>query len=319
MSLSVEDIISDSSVRAQLISHLEVLEKTKQLILIPGTDFLTVEGVAEYFNVSSKAIENLYNRHTKEIVEDGAKLCTKKEFLNLHVEGLEETTRVSRFVDGYGNTISVSNRGKWIFPKRAILRIAMLLRDSEVAKEIRTQLLNIFEHAEQQAYAEQDSNILVGDIEQEQNLMLDITKSILSGDVNATMMSLTAYVNFTNRHAKELEEENKQIKADNERVKADNKLLVGDISTWDNRAKINAGIRGLSKCTHIPYGNMWGELYRELKYRYHIDLKARNGKPLDTVQDDEWEYVFMVFAAMCDKYGYSPSELINHKEKTLSQ
>lgn len=34
----------------------------------------------------------------------------------------------------------------YLFPKRAILRVGMLLRDSEVAKEVRTQLLNIEEH-----------------------------------------------------------------------------------------------------------------------------------------------------------------------------
>ncbi|MCC2363915.1 Bro-N domain-containing protein [Bacillus cereus] len=34
----------------------------------------------------------------------------------------------------------------YLFPKRAILRVGMLLRDSEVAKEVRTQLLNIKEN-----------------------------------------------------------------------------------------------------------------------------------------------------------------------------
>ena len=33
------------------------------------------------------------------------------------------------------------------FSKRAILRIGMLLRDSKVAQEVRTQLLNTFENA----------------------------------------------------------------------------------------------------------------------------------------------------------------------------
>ena len=41
-----------------------------------------------------------------------------------------------------GITFSVTNRGLKVFPRRAILRVRMLLRDSEIAKEIRTQLLN---------------------------------------------------------------------------------------------------------------------------------------------------------------------------------
>lgn len=40
-------------------------------------------------------------------------------------------------------TLEIPNRGLRLFPKRAILRIGMLLRDSEVAKEIRTRLLDI--------------------------------------------------------------------------------------------------------------------------------------------------------------------------------
>ena len=39
------------------------------------------------------------------------------------------------------------NRGLKVFPQRAIPRIGMLLRDSDVAKEVRTQLLNIEEKA----------------------------------------------------------------------------------------------------------------------------------------------------------------------------
>ena len=40
------------------------------------------------------------------------------------------------------------NRGMKLFPKRAILRVGMLLRDSEIAKEIRTRLLDIVQDTE---------------------------------------------------------------------------------------------------------------------------------------------------------------------------
>ncbi|ABK85515.1 hypothetical protein BF32_112 [Bacillus thuringiensis] len=42
--------------------------------------------------------------------------------------------------------LGIGKVGANIFTKRAILRIGMLLRDSEVAKEVRTQLLNIEEN-----------------------------------------------------------------------------------------------------------------------------------------------------------------------------
>ncbi|WP_051588562.1 hypothetical protein [Bacillus sp. UNC437CL72CviS29] len=45
-----------------------------------------------------------------------------------------------------GLKLIFANRSNALFPKRAILRVGMLLRDSEVAKEVRNQLLNIEEN-----------------------------------------------------------------------------------------------------------------------------------------------------------------------------
>ena len=42
-----------------------------------------------------------------------------------------------------GKILTISNAGIKVFPKRAILRIGMLLTGSEVSSEIRSQLLNI--------------------------------------------------------------------------------------------------------------------------------------------------------------------------------
>ncbi|MGE1009234.1 hypothetical protein [Bacillus cereus] len=63
--------------------------------------------------------------------------------------------------------LGIGKVGSNIFPKRAILRVGMLLRDSEVAKEVRTQLLNIEEHtaAEVKTYEidyEQDLHLKLG-------------------------------------------------------------------------------------------------------------------------------------------------------------
>lgn len=63
------------------------------------------------------------------------------------VSALKAPTKIEN-MKGYfllnGNKIGYKGNG--IFPKRAILRVGMLLRDSEVAKEVRTQLLNIEEN-----------------------------------------------------------------------------------------------------------------------------------------------------------------------------
>ena len=60
------------------------------------------------------------------MVIDGYKVLSKKEFENLH-----------------NVSFKISNRGLGIFPRRSVLRIGMLLRDSVVAKLVRSYLLNV--------------------------------------------------------------------------------------------------------------------------------------------------------------------------------
>lgn len=62
-------------------------------------------------------------------------------------------------------------RGVNLFPKRAILRVGMLLRDSEVAKEIRTRLLDIVHDAKEES-PEIVQNI-VQEMDEEKQLMLE--------------------------------------------------------------------------------------------------------------------------------------------------
>ncbi|HHB2937638.1 MULTISPECIES: hypothetical protein [Bacillus cereus group] len=64
---------------------------------------------------------------------------------------LNDPSRIEPKLGGFivhhkGEQTKITYRNVALFPKRAILRIGMLLRDSEVAKEVRTQLLNIEEN-----------------------------------------------------------------------------------------------------------------------------------------------------------------------------
>ena len=49
---------------------------------------------------------------------------------------------------GLNVTFKIPSRGLTLIPKRALLRIGMLLRDSEVAKEVRSRLLDIIHDVE---------------------------------------------------------------------------------------------------------------------------------------------------------------------------
>lgn len=65
---------------------------------------------------------------------------TPKDFRMVELQPSDSSKAGVKFKIG-DTEVLINNRGIRCFSKRAILRIGMLLRDSEVAKEVRTQLL----------------------------------------------------------------------------------------------------------------------------------------------------------------------------------
>ena len=67
--------------------------------------------------------------------------------MNLRIDGYKimSSSELEKF---HFETLEIPNRGLAIFPRRAILRIGCLLRDSEVAKLVRSYLLNAEESSE---------------------------------------------------------------------------------------------------------------------------------------------------------------------------
>lgn len=65
-----ENIISDRSMRDKCVGRYEVLEKVKKLLLLLGTDLMSIEQVADFYEVSSQGIKNLYSQNREEIDGD---------------------------------------------------------------------------------------------------------------------------------------------------------------------------------------------------------------------------------------------------------
>lgn len=278
----------DRNLRDNCISHYEVLGRVKNLLLIPGMEFATMKQVAEFYEVEVKAIEKVCLRNKDELISDGVALKSYKDFLIRQDFGLETVKGKVLLTLENGNVLSVPNRGLKVFPRRAILRIGMLLRDSAVAKEVRTQLLNIEEKT--------SNEIKTEDINEEQRLITNVGMAFASGNINDLLKATTEYNAFQNRHITKLKE--------------DNKALAGDILEWKDRNKLNAGIRKLASVTKIYFGKMWNELYKNLQYKYGISLKRRGDKPyIQHVKQNEWKFVIMTFSAMCEAYGQSPSDM----------
>lgn len=281
-------LLDDKQLRDKCVGRFEILDRVKELLLIPEFESMTLKQVADYYEVNPHAIEMICVRNDDELKSDGVCRKRTKDFLNSHPVRTEKTSYITTFTYNNGMSISMSNGGLKIFPRRAILRIGMLLRDSEIAKEVRTQLLNIEEKV--------SDNTKIASIEEEEKLLNNIGKAYGSGDVNALLKATTEYNAFQNRHIAKLQN--------------DNKALSGKILEWSDRKKLNAGIRQLAAVTGIPFGNMWNELYKNLQYKYGICLKQRGGTPyLQWIKESEWENVIKTFCAMCEAYKQSPTEM----------
>ena len=162
------EILESLKAREELIGRTEVLDKVKELILLPNTEFATTEQVATYFNTTKDNIKQTKKRNNDELISDGVKNSSYKE-----IKQLINSDNVS--------PLKIPPKGTLLFPKRAILRMAMLLRDSEVAKEIRTRLLDIVQDA-----SEGKDNIInnvVDEIDEEKLLSERLTQAIMSGDL----------------------------------------------------------------------------------------------------------------------------------------
>jgi hypothetical protein len=285
------ELLESKELRNELAARVEVLEKVNVLFLIPQTDVATVKQVAGFYEVTEKVIEQVYMTHKDELLSDGMTLKKYGDFLNLNNLGIKKMQGKSIMKLSDESELVIPNRGLRVFPRRAILRIGMLLRDSQVAKEVRTQLLNIEEKT--------SIEVKTHDINEEQNIQLEIGMAYASGNPDTIMLATAKYMSFKNRHIEQLQH--------------DNKALAGEILKWEDRSKINFAVRKLSKLINKQIGVIWNELYKELKYKHHIDVKLRGGAPfIQHIKKEEWSKVIQTFSAICEKNNISPSDILNN-------
>lgn len=123
--------------------RVDVLDRARALSTLDGIH-VTVEVAAAYFGVERKAIEWHVRNNRDELESDGMHVVSGADLAIFRAEFAAESDSVA--------SISAKARALILLPKRAVLRLAMLLRDSERAKQIRTYLLDV-EHAYQAEFS----------------------------------------------------------------------------------------------------------------------------------------------------------------------
>ncbi|WP_455352984.1 restriction endonuclease [Streptomyces sp. SYSU K217416] len=122
-------LLESRTLRESVAEQTHVLDKVKALSLLPDGLHVTTQMVATYFEVGEAVIHNMVTDHREELESNGYRLATREELTAL------------KTVSSVGSRA----RNAALFSRRAVLNVAMLLRDSIVARQVRTHLLDVEE------------------------------------------------------------------------------------------------------------------------------------------------------------------------------
>ncbi|EPZ47724.1 phage antirepressor KilAC domain-containing protein [Alicyclobacillus acidoterrestris] len=127
-------LVESRDVRERYMERVDVLDKVKALTMLPDDMHVAAKMVADYYEVDyNNVIKPVIHRHREELDSDGMVVLRGEE--------------LKRYKTEWQNATLTARSNLTLLPRRAVLRIGMLLRDSEVAKQVRTYLLNVEELA----------------------------------------------------------------------------------------------------------------------------------------------------------------------------
>ncbi|MFD4345029.1 restriction endonuclease [Streptomyces coelicoflavus] len=125
--ISETALLESPALRSGVLDRTDVLDRVKVLSLLPDGMHVTTSMVATYFEVGLEAIKSLVKDHRAELEGSGYHLLSGEPLRSLKdLSGSQSRARSMA-----------------LFSRRAVLNVAMLLRDSEVARQVRVYLLDM--------------------------------------------------------------------------------------------------------------------------------------------------------------------------------
>ena len=126
MTMTELALIESRTLREQFMSRTEVLDRVKTLTLLADDFHATTEMVASFFEVDIETIKKLVQRHRPEMVANGYRVLRGDELRELKRD----------------NVSLLDARSLALFTRRTMLNIGQLLTGSDIAIQVRTQLLD---------------------------------------------------------------------------------------------------------------------------------------------------------------------------------
>jgi hypothetical protein len=128
-------LLESRALRVEQMGRVDVLDKVKSLVMLPDGIHVRTEDVARYFEVSTEVVKKVIQRHRGEMEENGLTLLRGSELRNFHRD------MMSLWGGREGESYPQAATRLTLFTRRTVLNVAMLLRDSDIARCVRTYLL----------------------------------------------------------------------------------------------------------------------------------------------------------------------------------
>ncbi|MEK8144108.1 hypothetical protein NKH18_26295 [Streptomyces sp. M10(2022)] len=129
-------LLESRTLRVEQMGRVDALDKVKRLVMLPDGIHIRTEDVARYFEVSTEVIKKVTQRHRAEVEENGLRLLRGAELRTFHRD------MMSLWEGGAGGSYPQAPTQLTLYTRRTVLNVAMLLRDSDIARCVRTYLLD---------------------------------------------------------------------------------------------------------------------------------------------------------------------------------
>ncbi|MGW3933436.1 hypothetical protein ACWECC_35975 [Streptomyces microflavus] len=129
-------LLESRALRVEQMGRVDILDKVKSLVMLPDGIHVRTEDVARYFEVSTEVVKKVTQRHREEVTENGLKLLRGSELQVFHRDML------SLWKGGEEESYPQAATRLTLYTRRTVLNVAMLLRDSDIARCVRTYLLD---------------------------------------------------------------------------------------------------------------------------------------------------------------------------------
>lgn len=210
MSHALQLVQGGKEVRDRYVSKVDVLDKVKELSMLPDGEYCIVNQITDFYEVSRSTIESLLKRHKAEIEKDGL----------VSLKGRELKEYKTKILDIHNERLNARSNLN-LYTKKAVLRIGMLLTCSEVAEKVRDYLVGV----ERVATDKQKGEVLHNEF--------DVVKTMSNSNIDEIKQLIKSTTERQNElyeaRIKSLENQFNNLKKKYYNVKLENKELHTDI------------------------------------------------------------------------------------------